>query len=150
MGANQYGSYDAEVISAAQADAGLTPTAYSAGAADLFIFTARRPMWVMGLGCEVTTAYTVPTTAQVVALDFRPTHNSDVGRLEKTTITMGSVRADGLVVHKRIDGFKVLPGQQVVIEQKTQGAVGAGAANWFLLACPIPESDNNCANLEVQ
>lgn len=150
MGQNQYGSYDALVIHEILADAALTPIAYDAAAADLYVFTARRPMWVMGLGCEITTGYTAPATAQVVSLDLRVTHNSDVGRLEKTTLTMDEVRADGLIVHKRIDGFKVLPGQQVVIEQKVQGVTGAGAANWFLLACPVPESDNNCAGLEVQ
>jgi hypothetical protein len=149
MGQNQYGSYDAEVLTATGADAGLTPTAYDATTGDKFTFTARRPMWVMGLGCEVTTAYTVPGTAQVVALDFRPTHNSDTGRLEKATITMNAARADGTIIHKRIDGFKVLPGQQVIIKQKTAGATGAGAANWFILACPVPESDGNCANLVV-
>jgi hypothetical protein len=149
MGQNQYGSYDAEVLTAQQANANLTPTTYSASAGDLHTFTARRPLWVMGLGCEVTTAYTAPTTAQVVALDFRPTYGSDTGRVEKTTITMGTARTAGTIIHKRIDGFKVLPGQQVVIEQKTAGSGGAGAANWFILACPIPESDGNCTNLVV-
>jgi hypothetical protein len=148
---NQYGSYDAEILTPVFADAGLTPTAYNASAADLWVFTARRPLWVMGFGCEVTTAYADGGTDQIVSLDFRPTHNSDTGRVEKGTITLNNgVVADGKVVIKRLAGFKVLPGQQVIIEQKQAGATGAGAANWFLMAAPVPEADGNCSNLVVQ
>jgi len=149
MGQNQYGSYDAEILTAKDANAALTPTAYNATAGDLHVITARRPLWVMGVGCEVTTAYTAPSTAQVVSLDFRPSYGSDTGRVEKATVTMDTARAAGTVIHKLIDGFKVLPGQQIVIEQKTAGSGGAGAANWFILVSPVPESAKNCPNLVV-
>lgn len=134
-----YGSFEAGVLCEIHADAKLTPTAYNAAAADLFVFTARRPMTVVGFAVEVTTAYTVPTTAQVLALDKRSTHNSDVGRLELATITMDAARADGHQYIKEFNEVDLDPGQQLVIEQKVQGAGGAGAGIPFILWYPRAE-----------
>ena len=93
---SEYGSYDLEALTALHADAGLTPTAYNAAAADLWVFTARNAMLVGGFGLEVTTAYADGGTDQIASLDFRPTHNSDTGRVEKATMTMNNaIVADG-------------------------------------------------------
>ena len=146
---SEYGSHDLESLSAHHADAALTPTAYDAGAADLFIFTARNAMLIGGFGLEVTTAYQNGGTDQIASLDFRPTHNSDTGRLEKATLTLNNaVVADGKIVRSFCDPFVALPGQQVIIEQKQAGGTGAGAGNFFLLAAPfIPEPGANCPNI---
>jgi hypothetical protein len=146
---SEYGTYDLESMTAHHADAALTPTAYDAGAADLWVFTARNAMLVGGFGLEVTTAYVNGNQDQIASLDFRPTHNSDVGRVEKCTLTMNNaVVADGRIVRSFCDPFVVLPGQQVIIEQKQAGAVGAGAGNFYLLAAPfIPEPGANCPNI---
>ena len=87
---SEYGSYDLESLTAHHADAALTPTAYNAVAADLWVFTARNAMLVGGFGLEVTTAYADGGTDQIASLDFRPTHNSDTGRVEKATMTMNN------------------------------------------------------------
>ena len=42
--ASEYGSYDLESLNPNRADAALTPTAYNAAAADLWVFTARNAM----------------------------------------------------------------------------------------------------------
>jgi hypothetical protein len=146
---SEYGSYDLEALTPNRADAALTPTAYNAAAADLWVFTARNAMLVGGFGLEVTTAYANGGTDQIASLDFRPTHNSDTGRVEKATMTMNNaVVADGKVVRSFCDPFVVLPGQQVIIEQKQAGGTGAGAGNFFLLATPfIPEPGANCPNI---
>ena len=70
---SEYGTYDLESLSAHHADAALTPTAYDAGAADLFIFTARNAMLVGGFGLEVTTAYQNGGTDQIASLGL-PAH----------------------------------------------------------------------------
>lgn len=147
MGSNEYGAYDAEVLTAIRADAALTATTYNATAGDLHVFTARQPLLIMGFGCQVSTAYTAPTTAQVVALDYRPSFGSDTGRVEKGRITMNTARAAGTVINKRVTPFKIKPGEQVVIEQVTAGSGGQGAAHWFVLACPVPETSKNCPNV---
>jgi hypothetical protein len=146
---SEYGSYDYQSLTPNRADAALTPTAYNATAADLWVFTARNAMVVAGFGLEVTTAYTDGGTDQIASLDFRPTHNSDTGRVEKATMHMGDgAVADGKVVRVFCAPFVVLPGQQVIIEQKQAGATGAGAGNFFLLAAPfIPEPGANCPNI---
>jgi len=149
---NQYGSYDSYALNAVHADGALTATDYTATAADLHLFTARAPMLVHGFGLQVTVAYVDGSGAnQVASLDFRPTNASDTGRVEKCTMTMNdSVKAIGKIVRSKCAPFVVLPGQQVVIEQKTAGAGGAvtSAGNFFLLATPfIPETGANCPNI---
>lgn len=134
-----YGSFEAGVLCEIHADAKLTPTAYDAAAADLFVFTARRPLTVVGFAVEITTAYTVPTTAQVLSLDKRVTHNSDTDRLELATITMDAVRADGHIYVKEFNAVDLDVGQQLIIEQKVQGATGAGAGIPFALIIPRAE-----------
>jgi hypothetical protein len=69
--------------------------------------------------------------------------------LEKATMTIGNAAmADGKVVRRFCAPFVVLPGQQVIIEQKQAGATGAGAGNFFLLAAPfVPEPGANCPNI---
>ena len=69
---SEYGTYDLESLSAHHADAALTPTAYDAGAADLFIFTARNAMLVGGFGLEVTTAYRMAGRTKLRVLTSGP------------------------------------------------------------------------------
>lgn len=149
MGTNQYGSYDAEFLLSSDFDGQQSSINYDASTGDKGVFSPKVPVLIMGFGCQVTTAYTAPTTAQVVALDHRPTYGSDTGRTELATITMSAARPAGRVVHKRINPVKVLPGQQVIIKQKTAGAGGAGAATWYFLYALCPESSANCTNLEL-
>jgi hypothetical protein len=141
-----YGSYEVGILSEPIADAAYTPTVVAAAAADLFIFTARRPMRVVGLGIEITTTYVIDVadTAQVVSLDHRVTHNSNVGRVELAEIELVTGWADGDVKYQLFNGVDLEVGQQLVLEQKVQGVNGgagvlAGALIPFALWYPRAE-----------
>ena len=123
-----YGSYEVGVMSEIHADAKHTPVAYDAAAGDKFVFTARRPMTVVGFGLEVTTAFAAMSTAQTMSLDKRVTHNSDTGRVELAEITTVNGWADGHHYIKEFNSVDLDVGQQLIIEQKVQGATGGGGA----------------------
>jgi hypothetical protein len=136
-----YGTYDKQVKTEQDADAKLTPIAFDAAAGDKFVITAREPMCVTRFGVEITTAYANQTTNQKISLDKRVTHNSDVGRVELAEIELQNGYADGHVYYKDVDSINLDVGQQLVIEQKVQGAGagGAGACNWHICWHPRAE-----------
>lgn len=150
-----YGSYEVEVWDERDCDASdgsLTPTGYNAAAADLFVFTVRRPIVVVAFLLEVTTAYVVDAVAQVLSLDHRVTHNSDTGRVELATLTAVNAWADGAIKLNEFNGIDVDPGEQLVIEQKVQGTSGgaaAGACNPLIAWYPRSEIRSLMTNLEV-
>lgn len=121
-----YGSYQASVYY--PDDTAYTPTAYNAAAADLYVFTAPLPLVLVGLLLEITTAYVVDAVAQVLSLDYRVTHNSDVGRVELCTITAVNAWADGEIKANFFSPVDLAAGQQFIIEQKVQGTSGGAAA----------------------
>ena len=137
-----YGSHEVGVLSEIHADAKYTPVAYNAAAADIFVFTARRPMTVVGFGLEVTTAYAAMDTAQKMSLDKRATHGSDTGREELAEIAAVNAWADGHHYVKEFNAVDLDVGQQLIIEQKVQGTTsgaGAGACIPFILWYPRSE-----------
>jgi len=147
-----YGTFEVGLLSAPLADVAYTPTAYNAAAADLFVFTARRPMTVVGIGYEVTTTVNVDAVAQILSLDHRVTHNSNVGRVELATITLVDAWADGTIILNEFNGIVIDPGEQLVIECKTQGTSGgaaAGAGIPFFCWFPSSEIRDLMTNLEI-
>jgi hypothetical protein len=148
-----YGSYEVGVMSEIHADAKHTPIAANAAAADKFVFTARRPMTVVGFGLEVTTSYADMGTAdQTVSLDKRVTHDSDVGREELAAIPMKTGYANGHQYIKEFNSVDLDVGQQLVIEQKVQGAGGgglAGACIPFIFWYPRSEIQDLQTNLHM-
>ena len=137
-----YGSYEVGILSAPLADAAYTPTAYNAAAADLFVFTVRRPIVVVGFGIEITTTFNVDATAQVLSLDHRPNHNSNTDRVELATITMVNAWADGKIKLNEFNGIDVDPGEQLVIECKVQGtSAGAAAGASIPFICWLPRAE---------
>ncbi|MCL6547172.1 MAG: hypothetical protein K6T61_18335 [Bryobacteraceae bacterium] len=147
MNMSGYGTYDKFPLLESWKDASQTPIAVNAAAGDKFVFTARQPMTVVGFGLEITTTYAdMGTTAQVVSLDKRPTHNSDTGREELAAITLATGYADGHVYRKRFTAVKLDVGQQLVVKQKVQGAGGGGLAGScipFILWYPRAETAEN-------
>jgi len=123
-----YGSYEVGVMSEVHADAKHTPVAYDAAAGDKFVFTASRPMTVVGFGFKVTTAYAAMSTAQKMSLDKRSAYGSDTGREELAEIGAVNGWAPGHHYVKEFNSVDLDVGQQLVIEQKVQGATGGGGA----------------------
>jgi hypothetical protein len=147
-----YGTFEVGLLSAPLADVAYTPTAYNAAAADLFVFTARRPMTVVGFGYEVTTTVNVDAVAQILSLDHRVTHNSNVGRVELATITLVDGWTDGSIKLNRFNGIDIDPGEQLVIECKTQGTSGGaatGATIPFVCVFVRPEIDALMTNFAL-
>jgi len=147
-----YGSYEFELLTAPGADVAFTPTAYTAAAADLYVFTARQPLVVVAFGLEVTTVVNVDAVAQVLSLDHRVTHNSNVGRVELATITLVDGWTDGSIKLNRFNGIDIDPGEQLVIECKTQGTSGgaaAGATIPFVCVFVRPEIDALMTNFAL-
>ena len=142
-----YGTYDKFPLLESLKDANQTAIAVNATTGDKITFTARQPMMVVGFGLEISTTYAdMGTTAQVVSLDKRVTHNSDTGRVELAAITLATGYADGHVYLKKITATKLDVGQQLVVKQKVQGAGGgglAGACIPFILWYPRAEVAGN-------
>lgn len=138
-----YGSFEAGVLNEIHADAKITPVAANGAAADKFVFTARRPLTVVGFGLQVTTTYADMGTAdQTMSLDKRPAYGSDVGREELAAIPMKTGYEAGHQYVKEINAVDLNIGEQLVIEQKVQGAGGgglAGACIPFILWAPRSE-----------
>jgi len=140
-----YGTYDKFPLVESLKDASQTAIAVNAATGDKATFTARVPMAVVGFGVEITTNYANQTTKQVVSLDKRPTHNSDTGREELAAITLENGYADGHIYRKKVSAVKVEAGQQLVVEQKVQGA-GTGVAGGcipFIIWYPLAEVAGN-------
>lgn len=147
-----YGTYDKFPLLESFKDANQTTIAVNAAAGDKAVFTARQPMTVVGFGLQVSTTYADVSTAQVVSLDKRPTYGSDSGREELATISMETGYAAGKVYLKKLSAIKLDVGQQLVVEQKVQGAGGgslAGACIPFILWYPRAEVPGNQSNLVI-
>lgn len=145
-----YGTYDKFPLLESFKDANQTAIAVNAAAGDKAVFTARQPMAVVGFALEISTTYADMTTAQVVSLDKRPTHNSDAGRTELAAVTLANGYADGQVYRKKFPAVNLDVGQQLVVKQKTQGAGGenlAGACIPLILWYPRAEVAANQSNL---
>ncbi|MDI6854401.1 MAG: hypothetical protein QME75_12450 [Deltaproteobacteria bacterium] len=145
-----YGTYDKFTLTESLKDANQTAIAVDAAPGDKAVFTARQPMTVVGFGLEITTTYADMSTAQVVSLDKRPTHNSDTGREELAAITLAVGYADGHVYRKKFTAVELDVGQQLVVEQKVQGAGGgslAGGCIPFILWYPRAEVAANQSSL---
>lgn len=146
-----YGTYDKFPLLESFKDANQTAIAVDAATGDKIIFTARQPMMIVGFGVEISTTYANMTTAQVVSLDKRSTHNSDSGRIELAAITLANGYTDGHIYLKKLAAVKLDAGQQLVIKQKTQGAGSslAGAVIPFVLWYPRAETAENQTYLHL-
>ncbi len=138
-----YGTYDRFVKCEVEADAKLTPTAWNAAAADLFVFTALDPMLVTRFGAHVTTTFAGQTTDPVISIALRPVPTDSSKDVELGTIEFKNAYAAGKIYVLRLNDVKVLAGQQIAIKMKTQGVAsgggGAGAFSPLFAWSPAPE-----------
>lgn len=146
-----YGAYDRFAMPSSLSDAAQeTAIALEAATGDKFVYTVKEPIVVFGLRImpTVTFAYDTATALAQVSLDHRVTYGSDTGRLELVVLTLPDALAAGKFLYKDFAPKKILPGQQLVVEAKVQGAGGAGiAGDWLPHVCwaPAPETPGNCS-----
>lgn len=133
----------------------------SVAAADHVAVQFPYPVHIVGWGFVLTEASgTFTTTQPVVSLDYRPTANSDTGRVEKSTITVPVSKAIGTTivsttpkVGSGVAGyglvpFDLVPGEQIVFEHKTQAVGGTvtGAGHYFVIYEEDAEDIGNVAS----
>lgn len=101
---------------------------------DKLTFTPAVPVEVLEIGIIVTTALVDAAGGLVLKADLRPTAGSDSGRGDGDVgvMTLTSAQANkvaGKVVRSRFTSpYKVIPGQQVVLDLTTAVDSGAGIA----------------------